>query len=278
MIKQEVRTLGIAELKTVVNWAGAEGWNPGVNDAETFFAADSSGFFGGYINDELVASISAVRYHNQFAFIGLYIVLPDFRGNRLTKLLVDKALEVTQGVVTGIDGVVSMQKSYSNYGFRIANRNIRYEGSLQLLDGIQDLCVETESLDDVSAIDLESFGVARESFLKSWLKQDHAFTLMIDYGIGKRGFTTARKCTRGYKIGPLFADSPEIALQLLAGIRNRLGSTTQVSIDVPESNEEAIAIVRALGMSPTFETARMYRGVWEIPLNKVFGITSLELG
>jgi hypothetical protein len=278
MSKQEVRNLRASELETVINWADSEGWNPGVNDAESFFAADSSGFFGGYVDDELVASISAVRYHNEFAFIGLYIVLPDFRGTRLTKMLVDKALEVTQEIPTGIDGVVSMQKSYSNYGFRIAHRNIRYEGLLSPISGIKNITTEVKTSESLRELDLECFGVNRDDFLQTWINQEQAFTLQIDEGLGKRGFATVRKCSRGYKIAPLFAESAEVALQLLAGIENRLGSGAHVYIDVPEPNNEAVAIVGSLGMTAVFETARMYRGQWDLPIHKVFGISSFELG
>jgi hypothetical protein len=108
--------------------------------------------------------------------------------------------------------------------------------------------------------------------------QENALTLLIDHGKGKRGFATVRKCARGYKIAPLFADSREIALQLFAGIRSRLGGDAHFSIDVPEPNSEAIGLVYSLGMSPAFETARMYNDKWDIPLKKVFGLTSFELG
>jgi hypothetical protein len=278
MTNQDVRPIGLTELETVIKWAEVEGWNPGLSDAETFFTADSSGFFGGYVDDELVSSISAVRYRNEFAFIGLYIVLPEFRRNRLTKLLVDRALEVTQGIAIGIDGVVAMQQSYSNYGFRISHRNVRYEGLSSPTNHVKDLTTEINSSDEIRELDLECFGVARDHFLNSWVQQNNAFTLIINEGKGKRGFATVRKCARGYKIAPLFADTPQIALQIFAGIQNRLGSGVHVSIDVPEPNQEAIGIARSSGMSATFETARMYRGEWELPLAKVFGITSFELG
>ena len=278
MSQQELRTISLPELSTVIKWAEGEGWNPGIHDAEAFLAADPDGFFGGFVNGELVASISAVRYQNDFAFIGLYIVLPGFRGKRLTKNLVDKALDITQGIVTGIDGVVAMQQSYSNYGFRIAHRNIRFEGLIPEISDIRDACIEIKTSGDLRELDLENFGVSRNEFLESWVKQNNAFTLLIDEGKGKRGYATVRKCANGYKIAPLFADSPDVAMQLLAGIRNRLGGNAQVCIDVPEPNQEATRIVKSLNMTPVFETARMYRGKWELPLNKVFGITSFELG
>jgi hypothetical protein len=54
---------------------------------------------------------------------------------------------------------------------------------------------------------------------------------------------------------------------------------SEVYLDIPEPNAEAIALAEMYGMQPAFETARMYRGRSpELPLGQIFGITSFELG
>jgi hypothetical protein len=48
---------------------------------------------------------------------------------------------------------------------------------------------------------------------------------------------------------------------------------------VPQPNVAAIALAERHGMTPYFETARMYTGIRpELPLARIFGITTLELG
>jgi hypothetical protein len=50
-------------------------------------------------------------------------------------------------------------------------------------------------------------------------------------------------------------------------------------LDVPEPNAAAAAMAREAGMEPAFETARMYTGAAPaIPVGRVFGVTSFELG
>ena len=39
------RTMTPDDLRTVLDWAAAEGWNPGHDDATAFHAADPEGFF-----------------------------------------------------------------------------------------------------------------------------------------------------------------------------------------------------------------------------------------
>lgn len=46
-----------------VDWAAEEGWNPGLPDADCYYAADPQGFFIGFLGADPIATISAVRYN-----------------------------------------------------------------------------------------------------------------------------------------------------------------------------------------------------------------------
>ena len=75
-----IRTMTRNEADLAIEWVAAEGWNPGVNDAACFHAADPEGFLLGSVDGEPVATISAIRYGTAFGFVGLYIVSPGWRG------------------------------------------------------------------------------------------------------------------------------------------------------------------------------------------------------
>src|SRR3546814_12351498 len=52
-----------------------------------------------------------------------------------------------------------------------------------------------------------------------------------------------------------------------------------VFLDVPENNAAAIRLAEAAGLTPEFETARMYRGAAPaVDINGLYGITTFELG
>ena len=57
----------------MLDWAAAEGWNPGHNDAEPFHAADTEGYLVGVVDGEPVACISDVTYGDDFSFLGFFI-------------------------------------------------------------------------------------------------------------------------------------------------------------------------------------------------------------
>ena len=41
------RTATLADVQNMLDWATSEGWNPGLEDAAAFYAADPEGFFQG---------------------------------------------------------------------------------------------------------------------------------------------------------------------------------------------------------------------------------------
>ncbi len=88
-----------------------------------------------------------------------------------------------------------------------------------------------------------------------------------------------RKCYAGYKIGPLFAEEPCIAEEILCSLISKADKLTEVFFDPPEVNEAALVITEKYNMSKVFETARMYAGTSpELPVKNICGITSFEPG
>lgn len=61
--------------------------------------------------------------------------------------------------------------------------------------------------------------------------------------------------------------------------RIRTLSREEVDLDIPETNPLALELVRRHGMKAVLETARIYAGAFpELPMQRVFGITTFELG
>jgi hypothetical protein len=93
------------------------------------------------------------------------------------------------------------------------------------------------------------------------------------------GWGVLRRCREGHKIGPLVADTPEIASALYAGLCASVPGGDTVYLDVPLPNAAAVALAEAHGLHSVFETARMYAGpAPACELQRVYGVTSFELG
>lgn len=93
-----------------------------------------------------------------------------------------------------------------------------------------------------------------------------------------KGFAVIRKVNVGYKICPLFADDKKVAEELYKACLNAVVGEP-VFIDIPVINKGAINLVKKYDSKYVFECARMYFGEPpKIEINKVFGITTFELG
>ena len=275
----EIRCLDFEGMQTPIGWAQAEGWNPGLDDHRSFYATDAQGFLGGWLEGRIIATISAVSYGGRFGFIGFYIVDPEFRGQGYGRKIWEAALERLQGQCLGLDGVVAQQDFYRRSGFELAHRNIRMQGSANSFpeSGLA-------GLDEISATalyeyDRRHFGFERPQFLKAWLNQDHGLVRISLHGNAIQGYGVIRKCYAGYKIGPLFANDRSIAEDILQALISAIPAGETFYLDIPESNLHALRLCETYGMSPVFETARMYKGpAPRLPLDNIFGITSFELG
>ena len=274
------------EFSIAVEWAAAEGWNPGLDDVDAFFAADQNGFLMAWLNDQPVASISVVKYGDDFGFLGFYIVHPDHRGAGIGIAIWNAGMEYLANRTVGLDGVVEQVGNYEKSGFAKAGRNIRYTGVPIFDDSIVPNLIIRElapdEIDKVIAYDRPFYQADRTNFIKAWINPDTSpdrKTKIALSGGKLTGYGTIRACRSGYKIGPLFANDPEIALAIFQQICSELPSGSEISLDVPETNIAGSSITIKCGLEPVFETARMYRGLYK-PTDdtKIFGITTFELG
>ena len=104
-----IRPMRPDEISIAVNWAAAEGWNPGFADDVCFGAEDPDGFFIGELEGVPAASISCVNYGASFAFLGFYIVREDLRGRGYGLHMWNTAIARAGPRVIGLDGVVAQQ-------------------------------------------------------------------------------------------------------------------------------------------------------------------------
>lgn len=279
-----IRTMTRTDLETVLAWARDEGWNPGLDDAPAFLAADPEGFLLGEVDGAPVAAVSVVRHAPDVGFLGLYLCRPGWRGRGLGLALWREGMARLEGARVGLDGVVAQQANYRRSGFALAHRNIRWAGrpDLRALSA-GDVRIVSATADHIAALiayDAAITGYARPRFLEAWLTPTPARRAMVALGENGApcGYGAIRACVEGAKIGPLYADAPAAAAALARALLAD-APLTPVALDAPEPNAPAAALAQALGLAPSFETARMGRG--EAPredLSRVFGVASFELG
>ncbi|MCU0271072.1 MAG: GNAT family N-acetyltransferase [Acidimicrobiales bacterium] len=279
------------EVDLLVEWAAGEGWNPGLRDADAFWATDPDGFVAAEIDGDIVGGGSIVAYGRSYGFMGFFLVRPDRRGHGLGRelwftrrsLLLER---LEPGAAIEMDGVFAMEHFYRAGGFVAQHRDLRFTGVAG--DHTTPPTAAATSVDVVDVADVPfgliedydraHFPAPRPAFLRRWLAVPggHAVASVDDDRC--RGYAVIRPARVGHRIGPLFADDAAVAEALFASVTQRVAGAT-VFLDVPERNADAMALVARHGMQEVFGCARMTLGdPPSLPWDEIFGVTTFEIG
>jgi len=284
-----IRQMSRSEVDELVDWAAQEGWNPGLHDADLFWATDPDAFVAAEVDQTLIGGGAITSYDGAFGFMGFFIVRPEFRGLGLGNALWHARRErllarLHPGASIGMDGVFAMQAYYAKGGFVFSHRDIRFRTDIPDRPAMPP--VEQEAITPLADVAFEQvvdydrtcFPAPRPNFLKAWLAQPDALALGCQRNDQLSGFGVIRRCREGCKIGPLFADDAQAAEALFAGLQG-FAAGGPLFLDAPENNPAAIELARRHRMVEVFGCARMYLGpAPDLAHQRIFGVTTFELG
>ncbi|RJG08804.1 GNAT family N-acetyltransferase [Pseudomonas cavernicola] len=284
-----IRNMTRSELDELVGWAAREGWNPGLHDAELFWATDPEAFIAADLDGKLIGGGAITSYNGEFGFMGFFIVRPEYRGRGLGNALWHARRErllarLRPGASIGMDGVFAMQDYYAKGGFVFSHRNMRFRAEIperpatSLVDGQDIVPLATFPFDQVLDYDRTCFPASRPTFLRGWIAQPDALALGCRREGRLSGFGVVRRCREGCKIGPLFTDDALAANALYSHLAG-FAAGGPLFLDAPENNSAAMELVHQHGMIEVFGCARMYLGPPPaLAHERVFGVTTFELG
>ncbi len=285
----EIRNMTRSEVEELVEWAAREGWNPGLHDAQLFWATDPEAFIAADIDGEMIGGGAITSYNGEFGFMGFFIVRPEYRGrgfgNRLWHVRRQRLLDrLRPGASIGLDGVFDMQNYYAQGGFAFSHRNMRFRAEITeqpTTPGDDDkniVPLAAVPFDQVLDYDRTCFPTMRPTFLRGWISQPDALALGYVRDGKLNGYGVVRRCREGCKVGPLFADDTPVAEALYARL-TRFAVGGPLFLDAPENNPAAMKFVAHHQMVGVFGCARMYLGPPPILTHeRIFGVTTFELG
>lgn len=278
-----IATMRADEVPELEEWAAAEGWNPGLADLAIAHAVDPDAFIALRRGDEMVGGGTIFSHSGVFGFMGLFIVRADCRGAGLGAELWRHRLgrlrrRLAPGATIGMDGVFAMVPFYEKGGFTLAHRDLRFAGRAVGAADPQVLAYPDIGFAEIDSFDRRFFPAPRSAFLVRWLEQPGAHVLGIRADDVLAGYGVARPCRDGFKLGPVFAETPAIAERLVASLLARVEGEP-VALDVPEPNSAGLDLAVKFGLSEAFGCARLYHGpAPALPLDGIFGVTSFEFG
>ncbi|KAG0253079.1 hypothetical protein DFQ27_007690 [Actinomortierella ambigua] len=311
--------------KHFFEYSNSEQWNPSRNGYEFDLAvikADPSAFWLGKLEEDdqdepgkkkksIVYTVATAHYGDKQGWLGLHILDKAHRGRGLGLQGFTEALKkFSPGAAVGLDGVMAQVKNYEKSGFvhhawTNERRHGRIEDIFAKLDVneakhasriVDTVKISGDRLKQLWQVETEACGLDRPEFAEQWVRfhngDEHRFGVayLSEDHQTVLGYACVRPAVSSYRVGPLYAESEEIAAALLASIGRKVlaahekkpldGVQLAIDIDVPDKNKAAMALFDRLGWPNTFPCARLWSGAGAPKANvdHCFAVCSLEFG
>lgn len=315
----QIRQCTLEEAKSCFyEWAREEQWNPGLEGAElqqVYYPTDSQGFFVGLIEDpdipgkeKIISAISGVRYGLKSGWVGYYIVHPKERGKGYGHAIFKHAiLHMGDRPYVGLDAVIQQVPNYEKSGFVGVWENQRRAGSIDnIISKLSSLESLTEiscsnlcdvPIDQINDLEIRYNGLTRPRFIQNWVEFHSQSEKLGRFGYAMMehgrlvGYGCARAATTSFRVGPIFAESLDIAKALLYKLAISVKTAMDAKNDIPSSikpnfevdicaaNSQAASFFDSLDMPNTFPSIRMWKGQPpKVDIDGIFALSTLELG
>lgn len=301
-------------------WSSAEHWNPGTEGRELvdiFYKSFPRSFYLAMVPDvndpekeSAVACVCAATYGEEMGWIGYYIASPEHRGKGYGLAIFNQALKVIGDKPTvGLDGVLAQVKNYQKSGFTNSvwesqRRAAEIEHFLSRLSDCETFgtasitSIAEIPFSDLDALEAKYSGFRRPTFLRNWIdfftnKEAYGrFSCAVTENGHLLGYGCVRPAAESFRVGPLFAESPQVAKTILYHLANSVARCLSSPNQIPSSTSPVLDLDICTGnvnCVPLFDelaipfkevtTIRMYKGKEPlVDINGVYAPMTYELG
>jgi GNAT superfamily N-acetyltransferase len=237
------------------------GWNQTPADWRCFLESSPQGCFASEVEGKVVGTAATIVYEERFAWIGMVLVDPEFRGRGIGTRLLEKTIEHLDGIGIGtmkLDATPQGRPIYQKLGF-----NDEYEIERWLLRRSASEAAPAPEphpvSDNVLQLDREIFGADRGSLLRSLAAENPDFAMATERNGRIAGYTFGRRGTLADHLGPWMARDEETAVGLLDEFLRRSRRET-VFVDALRDRRFAGEMLLARGFKVSRPLTRMVRG------------------
>lgn len=271
-------------------WTSKELWNTVPSDMNAGFAQDDGGFFLGVLDGAIIASVSAIKYGKDRGFIGCYICLPEHRGKGFGLRVFKAGMDHLKDRAICLDGVMAQVKNYEKSGFhstrtvarhRVAAWEVPISSTNPLVEFLD---IKTCPTADLVAYDASITKLDRTpAFFESFFQREDGFGLVARSNREIVGIMYTRKAEDGFRVGPWFADSKQVAQYLFEATLTKwahLLKDQHIHVDVSAENKDAMGLMVSWRGHSYFTMSHMWTSGPEVveDLSKLYGSFSVELG
>jgi ribosomal protein S18 acetylase RimI-like enzyme len=256
----QIRVMTPADLAAGMRLKDAAGWNQTEEDWRRFLRANPEGCFVADWKGQVTGTATTIIYEDRFAWIGMVLVDPEFRGRGIGSALLGHTLDYLHArkvPCTKLDATPQGKGLYQRLGFRSEyeiERHILKRGA-----GAARLPAREEDVRIVLGMDRDVFGADRSAVLSSVASAAPEFVITARQGRTLSGYALGRRGSRADHLGPWVACNRAAAREILERFLDRSGRNF-VLVDVVKDNAWAPALLAEKGFKFSRNLTRMWRG------------------
>lgn len=232
--------------------------------------------------NQVVGTVTTIRYQDSFSWIGMVLVDPDFRRQGIGQELLQKALQLLHSEETvKLDATPQGREVYLKLDFvdEYPITRMQMLPAEGLFYSAKARAIHQEDLAGLIEFDSKIFGANRSSLLQWMWEKAPQFAFLMEEGEEIKGYVMGRLGHDFIHIGPVIAQKFSIAKELvLAALQNCAGHP--VILDVLHFEPEWMAWLKEIGFTEQRNFIRMFRGTnlfKGVPENQ-FAIIGPEFG
>jgi GNAT superfamily N-acetyltransferase len=268
---------------------GSVGWNQTLQDWRRFLQLKPNGCVLAEIDGCPAGTAIAFDYSENLAWIGMVLVMPEFRRQGVGTALLGECLNKLQNVrCVKLDATPQGKPLYERLGFKLEWPLARWELAQQSIINKRDTAdipsenvrpVRFTELKEVALCDEDGFGENRFELLESLMKCSTTTAAWQHADSQLQGFGLMREGSRADYLGPVVAREAAVGEALVSSL---LIQTRRPDVywDIPDLNSAATALATRLGFQRQRTLYRMFRGENNSPgdPHKYFAIADPALG
>jgi GNAT superfamily N-acetyltransferase len=244
------------------------GWNQTSDDWKRFLEASPEGCFVAEVDGRVCGTVTTISFENRFAWIGMVLVDPEYRGRGIGTRLLERAIEHLDKLkvpAIKLDATPLGKPLYEKLRFQseyeIGRWALRRTFSEEAKESSS---IERDSLppgvlESIIAADREIFGADRSSLLKSLHESAPQLTMGVSNSGSLEGYALGRRGSFADHLGPWMAKDAAAGRNLLESFLARSARETVV-VDCLSANSFAGDLLKSFGFSYSRPLTRMYRG------------------
>ena len=230
-----------------------------------------------------MGSAMCFRAELDFAMLGMMVTAPRLQTMGTGRWLLRRVMNECPKMDLRLSATRQGYRLYKEAGFVPLTTIWQHQGITRRVQvpnavpGVTARSMEAEDTSAIAALDTRAYGAARDRTLRELLRLSDGMVVERDDTIC--GFALRRRFGRGWVVGPVVAETEDIAMMLAAPLIKR-SEGEFVRLDTPEDSEKFNAFLSAIGMGVYDTVTEMYLGRQRRPLDgpRMFGLAAHSLG